>query len=302
MKKTPIQDTEGRMKRLLNDRSRHSVLKGEIWIGSAFLARAGFEDTIDNHFRIAEKLGQDIVCLPVSEKQGQNDILGYRYFEPKKLHPGFRGRTRCLAVVIDGPFQRMVNQQGLMAVLMGLTQESDATLAAYGAEQKAALALIDRCLEKGVDAVVLADDVAGDQAPLINPRVLDQVCTPFYTLAVASVRAAGAGVFLHCCGNLEQLLPMIASWDLDGLAAIQTFRNDMALLDSTLGGIFIAGIDATLLEKDSPSPADLEALKQFVGFFAGQRRLILCSSCGLYRPDFWGRLQRIYEVLEKEEL
>lgn len=141
MKKTPIQDSGHRIKSLLDGKGRRSVLKGEVLIGSAFMARTGFEDTIDNHFRIAEKLGQDTVCLPVSEKQRQ---------------------------------------------------------------------------------------------------------------------------------------------------------NDMQLLDKVLGGIFIAGIEATLLERDVPSPVEMEALKVFVGRFAGQRCLILCSSCGLYRPNFWGRLQRIY--------
>ena len=295
-----MQASGERINNLLNGGSRHKLVKGEVWIGSAFMQQAGFEETLDNHFRIAKQLGQEVVCLPVSERKGQNETLGYQYFEPEQLSPGLRARTRCLAAVIDGPFQRMVNRHGLMAVLTDLTLKSDTAMAAFAVELEGALALVDRCLEKGVDAIVLADDFAGEQAPLMDPRILDDICTPFYARAVLAAGAAGAMVFLHGCGNLSQLLPMIALWHLDGLAAIQVSKNDMDLLDSAVDGIFMAGIEAALLEKESPLPEEMEALRKFIGRFAGQGRLILCSSCGLYRPEFWGRLQRIYAAIERD--
>lgn len=300
MNKTSMHDSILRMRILLEKKDRHTVPKGEIWLGSSFLKSAGFEDTLDNHFRLATQLGQDLVCLPVAEKSQQNVSMGYRYFEPGELSTNLRNRTKLLAAVVDGPFQRMVNKRGLMEVLVSWVQDRESTMATYAAEQEITLMLIDRCLAKGVDAVILADDLSGNQAPLINPLDLDSVCTPFYAKAVSSIRDAGGLVFLHCCGNLEQLVPMITSWDLDGLAAIQISKNDIDLLDKEIGGILLAGIGATVLEKNSFSPDDIESLVQFVTRFANNGRLILCSNCGLYRSDFWGRLQAIYERLEKD--
>jgi len=293
-----MQNSVVRVKNLLKNSCRNSVPKGEVWVGSAFLKSAGLEDTLENHFCLAAQLGHDMVCLPLSEKPERNSSLGYRYFEPRELSSDFRDRTLFLSAVIDGPFQRMVNQRGLMEVLMGWTQDKASTLTAYAEERKTALELIDQCLEKAVDAIIFADDLAGEQAPFINPLELDTVCTPFYMQAVSSIRKAGVLVLLHCCGNLQQLIPLMKSWNLDGLAAIQVSHNDLGLLDKEIGGILIAGIEATLLEKDTPSPDEMEALKRFVAHYAAQERLILSSNCGLYRPDFWGRLQRIYRALE----
>ncbi len=299
MQKIPTQDAAFRLKSLLENRGTHEVPRGELWIGSAFLARAGLDDTLDNHFQIATLLGQDMVCLPVLERPERNAPMGYRYFEPSDLSRGLRDRTRLLVAIIDGPFQRMVNQRGLMQVLMSWTEDRDSTMTAYANEQKIAMDLIDRCLEKGVDAIILADDLAGEKAAFINPLELDNVCTPFYSRAVSLIRAAGCFVFLHCCGNLGQLVPLIKSWDFDGLAAIQIGKNELDLLDKEIGGVLIAGIEAPLLETAAPALEELETLQRFVARFTNQGRLILSSSCGLYRSDFWGRFQGIYESLNR---
>lgn len=302
MQKSPTQDAALRMKSLMENRGPRTVPRGELWMGSAFLARAGLDDTLDNHFKITAQLGHEMVCLPVLERPEQNVNMGYRYFEPRELGHDLRDRTRLLVAIIDGPFQRMVNQQGLMQVLMNWTEDKESTLAAYAVEEQIALDLIGRCLEKGFDAIILADDLAGEKAPLINPLELDTLCTRFYSRAVTLIRDAGLFVLLHCCGNLQQLVPLIKSWNFDGLAAIQIGKNDLDLLDKEIGGLLIAGIEATLLEKDAPTQAEMETLKLFVARFANQGRLILSTSCGLYRADFWGRLQRLYYGLTGEKL
>ena len=115
-----------------------------------------------------------------------------------------------------------------------------------------------------------------------------------------SIREAGALAFLHCCGNLQQLAPLIKSWDLDGLAAIQICKNDLELLDTEIGGVLIAGIETALLETTRPSLDEMIALKRLVAHFTSQGRLILCSNCGLYKSELWGRLQRIYEELDRD--
>jgi hypothetical protein len=296
MQKTPVQDARFRITSLLADRGQCKIPRGELWLGSAFLAQAGLDDTLDNHFQLAGQLGHEMVCLPVLERPERNVNMGYRYFAPSELGRDLRDRTRLLAAIIDGPFQRMVNRRGLMQVLMSWTEDQESTLAAYAVEEKIAMDLIDRCLEKGCDAIILADDLAGEQAPFINPLELD-MCTRFYCRAVPTIRAAGLSVLLHCCGNLRQLVPLIKSWKLDGLAAVQIGKNDIDLLDMEIGGFLIAGIEATLLETDVPALEEMETLHRFVVRFAKQGRLILSSSCGLYRSDFWGRYQRIAEGL-----
>lgn len=298
MEKTAGHDAALRLQHLLNNKGRPGIPRGEVWIGTAFLQRAGLDDTLDAHFKIAALLGHEMVCLPVLERPERNASLGYRYFETKELHLGLREQTGLLAAIIDSPFQRMVNQRGLMHLLMNWNQDRHAVTTAYAKEETIVVELIDRCLAKGIEAIIFADDLAGESGPFINPVELDPVCSPFYSRAVASIRGAGCLVLLHCCGNLTRLLPLIKSWNLDGLAAIQISKNDPDRLHQELGGVLISGIDASLLETDGPSLKEMTSLKEFVTRMGTAGRLILSSSCGLYSADFWGRLQRIYQELD----
>ena len=298
MENTATHDAALRMQHLLKNRGRHDIPRGEVWIGSAFLQRAGFDDTLDNHFKMADLLGHGMVCLPLLERPERNVSMGYRYFELKELHLGLRERTGLLAAIIDSPFQRMVNQRGLMQLLMDWSEDRQTVTAAYTKEEKIVLKLIDGCPAKGIEAIILADDLAGERGPFINPLELDAVCSPFYCQAISRIREAGCLAFLHCCGNLTQLVPLVKSWNFDGLAAIQLCKNDPDLLNEELGGVLITGIDGALLEADCPSLTEMESLKGFAAHFGKEGRLILSSSCGLYSADFWGRLQGIYQELD----
>lgn len=61
----------------------------------------------------------------------------------------------------------------------------------------------------------------------------------------------------------------------------------------------MTGIEAALLEKESPTAGEFDKLKSLVRRLASQKRLVLCTSAGLYSGDFWGRLQNIYKTLEE---
>jgi hypothetical protein len=64
----------------------------------------------------------------------------------------------------------------------------------------------------------------------------------------------------------------------------------------------IVGIETALLETDVPELEEKKNLQRFVARFAEQERLILSSSCGLHSSDFWGRLQRVYEGMDRNQL
>jgi uroporphyrinogen decarboxylase len=243
-------------------------------------------------------LGQDMVCLPVLERPECNTLLGYRYFAPEELGPGLKVRTRFLAAILDGPFQRLVNRHGLMQVLLSWAGDREATATAYHKESMIAIDLIARCLETGFDAIIMADDMAGGNAPLMHPKEFHFLGTPFYSQAVPTIKEAGVMAFLHSCGNLTRLVPLIKSWNFDGLAAIQICNNDLALLDQELGGFFLAGIEASLFDDDPPAAEELEITRRFLVRFAGENRLVLSSGCGLYKAEFWGRYQRVCALLD----
>ena len=66
---------------------------------------------------MADQLDHDMVCLSVSDTKDYKPDLGYRYFDCAHIKRAAAVYDRPLFAVVDGPFQTMVNQMGLMRVL-----------------------------------------------------------------------------------------------------------------------------------------------------------------------------------------
>jgi hypothetical protein len=294
-----MQSPVDRIEKLATGQAIYPVPRGELWMGTEVMKRAGFTDTLENHFRLAELLGQDMVCLSVADDTVDKPNQGYRYFQCSDLKDAARNSDRFLAAVVDGPFQALVNRMGLMGFLTEWIPRRKDVARAYEVEQVKSLDLIRRCLDRGVHAVVMTDDFAADNAPYISPSDIETLCSDFYHQAVSAIHGADAFAFLHSCGNITRLAPLIKAWQLDGLSAVQHRSNDLIslhrLLDSQV--ILMAGIEGDLLESN-PTPDKLNEFEQIVGTLAPLGGLILSSCCGLYSGDFLGRLKEIYAIAD----
>ncbi len=296
-----MQNSVDRIKRAVANQPLRPIPRAELWLGTELLQRAGLTDTLENHFRLTEQLGQDMICLPVAADISLKPALGYRYFECSELRDAIRTGGRFVAAVVDGPFQELVNRMGLMALLTAWVRQRQEIVRAYKMEQVKTLEMIRNCLDQGVHAVVIADDFAADRAPLISPADIETLCAPFYTRAVPVVHGANASVFLHSCGNITPLAPLIKAWRLDGLAAVQHRANDLTALRKVFGPhlVIMAGIEADLLESDAPPLDALNEFERIVGSLAPLGGLILSSCCGLYSGDFLSRIKRIYDIADR---
>jgi len=281
--------------------SDRPVVKSELWLGTELLKQAGFSDTLENHFKLVDRLGHDMICLPVCENIAVKPNLGYRYFQCDEIKRARRMGTEFVAAVVDGPFQELVNQLGLMEVLTGLVRNRQEILCIFEKEHKKILDLINRCLDQGAHTVVIADDLAADRALLIRPADVEMLCGPFYEQAVSMIHGAGAWAFYHCCGKITQLVPQIKTWQFDGLAAVQHRANDLVALHEMLGQDFVimAGIDAELLDSDSPQSSVLNEFQRIVKTLVLKEALVLSTGCGLYSGDFLERMENIYSIADR---
>ncbi len=279
--------------------SRSPVPKGEVWLGTDFLAKAGFQDTLDHHLKMADQLGQDIICFPVALNTNSKPPLGYRYFTPADIRAA-ADSSRFIAAAVDGPFQELVNQKGLMAVLTGWISDRDALQDAYAAEQEKTMALIQESMENGADAIIIMDDLSGDQGPMISPDDIDMMCSGFYEAAANRVHGADRLVLLHCCGKITGLARVIGKWQLDGFAAVQHQANDLVLLQSLFPScILMAGIDGNLLEGPLTDAAQDE-FRTLTQQLLKTGRFILSSACGLYSGTFFERIQHLYKIADQQ--
>jgi hypothetical protein len=281
-------------------RSAGTLPRGELWLGTELLRKANLEDNLEGHLSLIERLGQDIICLPLSNGRTMNEALGYRYFDLHELAEVSGINNLLVIVLIDGPFQRLVDKRGLMNVLTGWRREREEFKKAYEQEQAAVGVLIRRSLDLPIGAVVIADDVAGERALFVGPDDLQELCSSFYTQVVSEIHSGHAYALLHSCGNITTLIPHLVSYGFDGLAAIQHRTNDLIALKKRYGSAltFMAGIEADVLEAEKLSSSDRKEYESIVRALFTGGGFILCSSSGLYAGGFLERVQELYRIAD----
>lgn len=57
--------------------------------------------------------------------------------------------------------------------------------------------IYSRQSESAINSFVITDDFAADQGPLINPKDIDKLCTPFYRWAGNKIHEANSYILLH---------------------------------------------------------------------------------------------------------
>jgi uroporphyrinogen-III decarboxylase len=277
------------------------VPRGEIWIGTDLLKMANLEDNLKGRLEFIKRLGQDILCLPLSNDISMNKASGYRYFSLKDLQEASRIRDLFLIALIDGPFQRLAEKMGLMKILTEWKRERQQVAKEYEKERAEVDILIKRCLELSVDAIVIADDLAGEHSLFVDPNDIQDLFSSFYTQVVSEIHTRHSYALFHSCGNITLLIPQLVSYGFDGLAAIQHRANDLISIKEKYGSslTLMAGIDAEILEGPEMSLSSLKEYESLVQSLAPGGGFIICSCSGLYSGDFLERIQELYRIADE---
>ncbi len=280
-------------------RANGRVPRGELWLGADLFAKAGLENNLEGHFRMVDRLGQDLLALSISYDARLNRSTGYRYFTVSALKQA-QTSARVLLVVIDGPFQTLISENGLVDTLTRWRREKQAFSQAYQKACTRVTDLVQQCLDHSIAAVVFAEDLASERSAIANPKEIESVFLPFYTQTVSRIHQANAKALFHSCGCVRSLIPMIESSGFDGLAAIQDRTNDLIAIQEQYPalGIAMAGIDADILEADAISASLRERFCKRIRALCVSDGFILGSCCGLYSGNFLKRIQELYRLAE----
>jgi uroporphyrinogen-III decarboxylase len=289
------------VKNAFEHRSVGHLPRGELWLGTDLLRKANLEDNLKGHLALIKRLGQDILCLPLSNDISMNKAFGYRYFSLKELEEASRMSDLFLTALIDGPFQRLAEKRGLMKILTGWKREKHEFAKEYNKERGEVDILIKRCLELSVDAVVLADDLAGERSPFVDPHDIQDLFSPFYTQAVSEIHRGHSYAMFHSCGNITMLILQLVSYGFDGLAAIQHRTNDLISLKEKYGSslTLMAGIEAEILETEKMSLSGLKEYERLIRSLTPGGGFIICSCSGLYSGDFLERVKELYRIADE---
>lgn len=275
--------------------------RGELWLGTELFQKAQLEDNLEGHLKLRNQLGMDLLFLPLLAPRIPNPVLGYRYFSLDEVQEAVKLSALFVGVVINGPFQRLVEKKGLVFLLKAWKKNKQVIIQDYKKEAAEVEILITQCLKLKVGAVVIADDLAWKDSTYFNPNDLKGVLTPFYTKAVTQIHAEGAYALFHSCGKINGLIPRLTVCGFDALAACQSQCLDLTLLKKEYGSklTFLAGIEADLLEPESLTLSQRRKFAKRVNALAKGGGFILCSSCGLYSSNFLESLPKLYRLAEE---
>ena len=126
------------------------------------------------------------------------------------------------------------------------------------------IAVFDRYLELGVDAISFSEDLGSQRALLISPRQLREFFIPRYKRILAHAVALGVVVRFHSCGCVQEVVADLAEAGATVLNPVQARANDLAQVKATAmasGLVLEGGIDSHLLTVGSPDQARAEALR-----------------------------------------
>lgn len=81
--------------------------------------------------------------------------------------------------------------------------------------------LAKKAVDSGAHGVLISDDMAYNTGTFFSPVMLQKLIFPALKMQVAEIKKKGIPVFLHCDGNINEILQDIVDCGFDGLHALQ---------------------------------------------------------------------------------
>lgn len=137
-------------------------------------------------------------------------------------------------------------------------------------------------IERGADAILIADELSGASGPLVSPDYALDALVPCYHRCAAEVRDSGNVAIFHSDGDVRVLMPALAR---AGFSAIHlgglTPEPFLASLESarSAGMVVLGGIEAVALHDGSRRLGEHAAAAALSG------GLIICDDGGMTRTE-----------------
>lgn len=190
-------------------------------------------------------------------------------------------RGRAALWVVDGPFWRAVGPADPIEGLKATVWDPARLTPRLDAETVRAQMYVMRGGEIGADAVVIADDLAGSNGPLVSPDYVNEYLVERYALLVASAASTGLRAVFHTDGDMRAFMPSIARAGFIGVHSGGGLRQEgfeKLLLSAREHGLaLLGGIDTDRLREGSDSAMRM-----------GTRAGVLASGGGLLVADDGG--------------
>ena len=173
------------------------------------------------------------------------DPFAENIFEEADRQLADRGGRYVLATVWFTLFERLWMLRGFNNMLMDPYLQPEDFARLQDRVLHFNLAMIDQWLQRDVDAVFFSDDWGSQRGLLMAPDDWRRFYKPAYKAMFEQVRAGGAHVWMHLCGNITDILPDLIDIGLNVLNPVQPQAMDIRNLSAAFGGkvCFHGGVD-----------------------------------------------------------
>ncbi|NLW07184.1 MAG: hypothetical protein GX039_04295 [Clostridia bacterium] len=188
---------------------------------------------------------------------------------------------------IDGPFQGTGQLFDFTTFLLALANRSEVIndLAAAVTELNLELARI--CHQAGAHAIIIGDDVAYRRGTYIHPDQWRALFLPHLRRLVEGLKRQDLPVLYHSDGNLNPILPDLASLPLDGLQCLEPAAGmDIGAVKQEYGQrlCLMGNFDLELLATGSPETINA-AVNRLLAVAAPGGGYIFSTSSGVLNAD-----------------
>ena len=247
----------------------------------------------------------DLVCIPAEEATGQETVLA----PPAKDIGQFTDCDLFVFWLVDGAFQSAMAERGMMAVMTDLARSPDTVARELQHRSLQVSASIARGVEAGAHGILIADDIAYRQGPLMSPELVQRCILPVWRAQAKAAHDLGVPVFFHSDGNLNAVLPYIVAAGFDGLQCLEPAAGmNIGAVKAQYGETLclMGNIDPALLHASDSSTGSADgtdklcwAIGEVMAANNGRGGLIFGTCSGLHigmQPD---RVYHMYKLAAK---
>jgi uroporphyrinogen decarboxylase len=196
----------------------------------------------------------------------------------------FKGQ-KALFWLMRGSFVRSWRLMGMENMMLKMFDDPGLVHAVARMILDYNLQMLDLLVEAGVDVLVIEDDVADKNFPLISPDQFLEFVNRYNAPLVKKAHEKGLKVVRHSDGNLWPLLDILLATGYDGLNPLEPQAGmDMAKVKAYCGDriCLLGNIDCIdLLPNGTPEQVE-EAVRQAIAAGGRGGGLIICSSNSLH--------------------
>lgn len=137
--------------------------------------------------------------------------------------------------------------------------------------------------ERNIDCFWLDDDVCFNNGLMVSPKLIKELWVPRTSAMLKPLRDKGIPIYMHCCGNIADLIPIIIDLGITAIHPVQPNCNDIyALKDEYRGKMaFIGNMDlagvlsfGTLAEVVEDTKRHIDRLAPGGGYVVGSSHSI----------------------------